>query len=218
MNMWADTLPNNSFTSCKLLIDVQEHRYHPYRFRSTNRIQQTVSYTVSKAHSEKSICSPEVFVEQQKFSLEARNRPSRPGTGKAFRPPGNGLRPAGRHNKQKMGVSGALRPAGTPTRIKKGPSGNPPRDSTRRSDVECGGVLLSHTLSSAVPSPRPGLSFRVRKGTGRLTWAMTTAKPIQRPTHQGIGRQNRNHATIPIVAVREPDNGREQNASPVSSS
>ena len=47
-------------------------------------------------------------------------------------------------------------------------------------DVECGGVLLSHTLSSAVPSPRPGLSFRVRKGTGRLTWAMTTAKPIQR--------------------------------------
>ena len=45
-------------------------------------------------------------------------------------------------------------------------------------DVECGGVLLSHTLSSAVPSPRPGLSFRVRKGTGRLTWAMTTAKPL----------------------------------------
>ena len=57
-----------------------------------------------------------------------------------------------------------------------------------------------------------GLSFRVRKGTGRLTWAMTTAKPIQRPTTR-IGRQNRNHATIPIVAVREPDNGREQNAS-----
>ena len=76
-------------------------------------------------------------------------------------------------------------------------------------DVECGGVLLSHTLSSAVPSPRPGLSFRVRKGTGRLTWAMTTAKPIQRPTTR-IGRQNRNHATIPIVAVREPDNGRKQ--------
>ena len=73
-------------------------------------------------------------------------------------------------------------------------------------------MLLSHTLSSAVPSPRPGLSFRVRKGTGRLTWAMTTAKPIQRPTTR-IGRQNRNHATIPIVAVREPDNGREQNAS-----
>ena len=46
-------------------------------------------------------------------------------------------------------------------------------------------MLLSHTLSSAVPSPRPGLSFRVRKGTGRLTWAMTTAKPIQRPPPTG---------------------------------
>ena len=56
-------------------------------------------------------------------------------------------------------------------------------------DVECGGVLLSHTLSSAVPSPRPGLSFRVRKGTGRLTWAMTTAKPIQQPTGRTGGRQ-----------------------------
>ena len=55
------------------------------------------------------------------------------------------------------------------------------RCSTRDSKkFKCGDVLLSHTLSSAVPSPRPGLSFRVRKGTGRLTWAMTTAKPIQR--------------------------------------
>ena len=72
---------------------------------------------------------------------------------------------------------------------KKGPSGNPDGARPEGPYVECGGVLLSHTLSSAVPSPRPGLSFRVRKGTGRLTWAMTTAKPIQRPTHQGIGRQ-----------------------------
>ena len=70
----------------------------------------------------------------------------------------------------KKGVPGASRSTGTP-------------------DVECGGVLLSHTLSSAVPSPRPGLSFRVRKGTGRLTWAMTTAKPIQRPTGRTGGRQ-----------------------------
>ena len=92
---------------------------------------------------------------------------------------------------------------------KKGPSGNPDGARPEGPYVECGGVLLSHTLSSAVPSPRPGLSFRVRKGTGRLTWAMTTAKPIQRPTTR-IGRQNRNHATIPIVAVREPDNGRKQ--------
>ena len=68
--------------------------------------------------------------------------------------------------KQKMGVPGAEARREPPTK-------------------ECGGVLLSHTLSSAVPSPRPGLSFRVRKGTGRLTWAMTTAKPIQRPTPTG---------------------------------
>ena len=71
-----------------------------------------------------------------------------------------------RTKRQKKGVPGASRSTGTPTK-------------------ECGGVLLSHTLSSAVPSPRPGLSFRVRKGTGRLTWAMTTAKPIQRPTPTG---------------------------------
>ena len=103
--------------------------------------------------------------------------------------PGNVLRPAGRQSKtNKMGVPGASRPTEPPREIRKGPSGNPIRDSTRRSNVECGGALLSHTLSSAVPSPRPGLSFRVRKGTGRLTWAMTTAKPIQRPTTR-IGRQ-----------------------------
>ena len=77
----------------------------------------------------------------------------------------------------------------TPVRgNKKGPSGNPDGARPEGPYVECGGVLLSHTLSSAVPSPRPGLSFRVRKGTGRLTWAMTTAKPIQRPTTR-IGRQ-----------------------------
>ena len=147
MNMWADTLPNNSFTSCKLLIDVQEHRYHPYRFRSTNRIQKTVSYTVSKARSEKSICSPEVFVEQQKFPLEARNRPSRPGTGKAFRPPGEGLRPAGRHNKQKRGFPERYAQREPPTK-------------------ECGGALLSHTLSSAVPSPCQALASGFGKGPG----------------------------------------------------
>ena len=98
-------------------------------------------------------------------------------------------------------------PRGTGRQNKK--RGFPERHARREPPTkECGGVLLSHTLSSAVPSPRPGLSFRVRKGTGRLTWAMTTAKPIQRPTHQGIGRQTE-PATIPIVAVREPDNGRE---------
>ncbi len=113
-------------------------------------------------------------------------------------------------------------PAGSPSGVRKPPMGGGKRPCAgirkggSRSvtldgnpDVECGGVLLSHTLSSAVPSPRPGLSFRVRKGTGRLTWAMTTAKPVQRPTTR-IGRQTEPCQAIPIVAVREPDNGREQ--------
>ena len=76
---------------------------------------------------------------------------------------------------------------------KKGPSGNPDGARPEGPYVECGGVLLSHTLSSAVPSPRPGLSFRVRKGTGRLTWAMTTAKPVQRPTPTGRPANGTNH-------------------------
>lgn len=113
MNMWADTLPNNSFTSCKLLIDVQEHRYHPYRFRSTNRIQKTVSYTVSKARSEK------VSV-HQKSLWNNKNSLWEPETDRADReqekpsdPRGNVLRPAGRHNKQKKG-SRSVSSTGTP--------------------------------------------------------------------------------------------------------
>ena len=61
----------------------------------------------------------------------------------------------------------------------------------------------------------PGLSFRVRKGTGRHTWAMATAKT----TTDGPDPQNRDpdrpkkttHAPPPAraVTVREPDSGRE---------
>ena len=46
----------------------------------------------------------------------------------------------------------------------------------------------------------PGLSFRVRNGTGRLTWAMTAANLLlygQTPRSAGL------------VAAREPDRGRE---------
>ena len=39
-------------------------------------------------------------------------------------------------------------------------------------------TTLPHPLECSTIAV-PGLSFRVRKGTGRLTWAMTTAKPIQ---------------------------------------
>ena len=103
-------------------------------------------------------------------------------------------------------------PAGSPSGVRKPPMGG---GNTRvreqkggsrsvtldgNPDVECGGVLLSHTLSSAVPSPRPGLSFRVRKGTGRLTWAMTTAKPIQ--------RSDGNHRTGGTETSHTTDSGR----------
>ena len=126
MNMWADTLPNNSFTSCKLLIDVQEHRYHPYRFRSTNRIQKTVSYTVSKARSEKKSV-------HQKSLWNNKNSLWKPETDRADRKqdkpsdtPGNGLRPAGRRNKTKWGFPGRYARREPPREIRKGPSGNPP--------------------------------------------------------------------------------------------
>ena len=56
-----------------------------------------------------------------------------------------------------------------------------------------GGVLLSHTLSSAVPSARCGLSYRVRNGTGRFPTAMTTATSMdhQKPCRLGVGAVNR---------------------------
>ena len=38
-------------------------------------------------------------------------------------------------------------------------------------------ATLPHPLECSTIAV-PGLSFRVRKGTGRLTWAMTTAKPL----------------------------------------
>ena len=63
----------------------------------------------------------------------------------------------------------------------------------------------------------PGLSFRVRKGTGRHTWAMATAKTtINGPDPQKNGNPDRpkrktTHAPPPAraVTVREPDSGRE---------
>ena len=48
--------------------------------------------------------------------------------------------------------------------------GNPNERMRRR-------ATLPHPLECSTIAV-PGLSFRVRKGTGRLTWAMTTAKPL----------------------------------------
>ncbi len=63
----------------------------------------------------------------------------------------------------------------------------------------------------------PGLSFRVRKGTGRHTWAMATAKTtINGPDPQKNrgprpAKRKTTHAPPPAraVTVREPDSGRE---------
>ena len=47
----------------------------------------------------------------------------------------------------------------------------------------------------------PGLSFRVRNGTGRLSWAMAAANLGLSAGKQGVSRRR--------VAVRGPDNGRD---------
>ena len=72
-------------------------------------------------------------------------------------------------------------------------------------------ATLPHPLECSTIAV-PGLSFRVRKGTGRLTWAMTTAKPIQdgQPENRRPAKPKPTTRPIPIVAVREPDNGRKQ--------
>ena len=55
-------------------------------------------------------------------------------------------------------------------------------------------ATLPHPLECSTIAV-PGLSFRVRKGTGRLTWAMTTAKPIRygRPEKPAAGRTETSH-------------------------
>ena len=166
MNMWADTLPNNSFTSCKLLIDVQEHRYHPYRFRSTNRIQKTVSYTVSKARSEKKSV-------HQKSLWNNKNSLWEPETDRADREQekpsdprvrGSGL-PAGKN--KKWGFPGRYARREPPREYEKGTFRESPRGLDQKvQTVECGGALLSHTLSSAVPSPCQALASGFGKGPG----------------------------------------------------
>ena len=79
-----------------------------------------------------------------------------------------------------------------PMRIKKGSrsrsSTGTPNERMRRR------ATLPHPLECSTIAV-PGLSFRVRKGTGRLTWAMTTAKPIQdgQPEKPAAGRTETSH-------------------------
>ena len=64
--------------------------------------------------------------------------------------------------------------------------GNPQRVKRRR-------ATLPHPLECSTIAA-PGLSYRVRNGTGRLTRAMTTAKPRSRNDSQ-------NKAAIPAIQL-----------------
>ena len=51
----------------------------------------------------------------------------------------------------------------------------------------CGGVLLSHNLSVAVPLALPGLASRFGMETGRFPGAMTTTRlGVQHAPHHGV--------------------------------
>ena len=79
------------------------------------------------------------------------------------------------------GSPGTFKVSGLPVRVMR-------RRATLPHPVECSTIAV------------PGLSFRVRNGTGRLTWAMTAANLLlygQTPRSAGL------------VAAREPDRGRE---------
>ena len=79
------------------------------------------------------------------------------------------------------GSPGTFKVSGLPVRVMR-------RRATLPHPVECSTIAV------------PGLSFRVRNGTGRLTWAMTAANLLlygQTPRSAGL------------VAAWEPDRGRE---------
>ena len=64
-------------------------------------------------------------------------------------------------------------------------------------------ATLPHPLECSTIAA-PGLSYRVRNGTGRLTWAMTAAKPEQsEPPH---GRPRHYHPNRPRKGPWRPGN------------
>ena len=80
------------------------------------------------------------------------------------------------------GSPGTFKVSGLPVRVMR-------RRATLPHPVECSTIAV------------PGLSFRVRNGTGRLTWAMTAANLLlYGPRRSSLNRR---------VAAWEPDSGRE---------
>ena len=115
--------------------------------------------------------------------------------------PGRPARPRGSRQEQdkKGGVSRSV-----------GSTGNPDKN-------VCGGVLLSHTLPGAVPSPCQALASGFGKGPGVTPGPWPPQKP---PSTARTPKKNRGprpakrkttHAPPPAraVTVREPDSGRE---------
>ena len=76
--------------------------------------------------------------------------------------------------------------------IKKGPPGSQRLDREAQ-HVKRRRATLPHPLECSTIAA-PGLSYRVRNGTGRLTRAMTTAKPRSRNDSQ-------NMAAIPAIML-----------------
>lgn len=94
---------------------------------------------------------------------------------------------------------------------------NPRRAKARRGSNKnvCGGVLLSHTLPGAVPSPCQALASGFGKGPGVTPgpWPPQKPPPTARTPNGDPDRPKgkTTHAPPPAraVTVREPDSGRE---------
>ena len=91
------------------------------------------------------------------------------------------------------------------------------KGASREPKARPGGPIRLKRRRATLPHPlecstiaAPGLSYRVRNGTGRLTRAMTTAKPRSRNDSQNTWRPFRPFNYH--VAVWEPASGREANA------
>ena len=116
--------------------------------------------------------------------------------------------------RQKTGFRGDA-PGGNPGKRQNGikkwgfperrPPGSPKREdkkwASREPKARPGGPIRLKRRRATLPHPlecstiaAPGLSYRVRNGTGRLTRAMTTAKPRSR-------NDNQNMAAIPAIQL-----------------
>ena len=105
--------------------------------------------------------------------------------------------------------------------LERRPPGSPEKEhekwASREPKARPGGPIRVKRRRATLPHPlecstiaAPGLSYRVRNGTGRLTRAMTTAKPRSRNDSQNTWRPFRPFNYH--VAVWEPASGREANA------